>query len=83
MRSCKDLPNKRKGEDGECEFGSWLCALAVRTLEEEVVVCKEEWNEAPYLTKKASESSPGSRSPEMTPEYFDERVERSSLGTKS
>ena len=46
MRGCKNFKNASDKEDSNREFGSWLSTPAVRTIDKNLVICKEGWMEA-------------------------------------
>lgn len=44
--------DRKEGTEDDHEFGRWLSTLAMCTLEDNLVVCREDWNEASFMAKE-------------------------------
>ncbi|KAI9116350.1 hypothetical protein K1719_012517 [Acacia pycnantha] len=66
IRNCMIAVAENEGESESRAFGNWISTPAVRTLEEAVESCKEDWMEAQFIVRKNTATNSHRKwSPEM------------------
>ncbi|KAK4278877.1 hypothetical protein QN277_016658 [Acacia crassicarpa] len=64
-RSCKEVIESGSKDKKDYVFGSWLSTASIRTMDDALEICRQNWVEAQFLERKESTAEPcRSRSPE-------------------